>query len=139
MTNITAVREALRVRLETIPGLIAHATMPGQITPPAAVVTPAQGTFLTYDQTMDGVDDVLMSITLFVKYNAQDQAQSNLDAYLADTGASSVKAAVDGDIDLDGTAHFAAVTEASNYGIVTFGATGTEYLSCEFAVTIGTI
>lgn len=137
MTNIGAIREALKVRLDTIPGLTTYATMPGSVNVPAAVVIPGPGPFLNYHESFEGADRVAMSIVVYVAYTHQDGSQGNLDGYLANTGTSSVKAAIDGDLDLDGTVQFAVVTEARNYGILNVG--GTDYLSCEFGVDIGAL
>ena len=137
MTSISAIRDGVKTRLETIAGLRVHDTVPGQVSPPAAVVAPAPGTFLTYNVTTDGAEDVTLVVTLLVSDAVDRAAQDALDAYLADSGASSVKAAVDGGITLGGAAHFATVTSARNYGLIDYG--GVQYLGCEFVVTVGAL
>jgi hypothetical protein len=139
MTSIPAIRDGLADRLRTIQGLRVYDTYSPSINPPAAVVVPAPGDFLEYDQAMGGVDTVNLVIGLFVSKAIDRVAQEKLDAYLANTGPLSIKAAVDGDVDLGGIVHFAVVTSARNYGIKIFGEgeAATPYLGCEFTVTVG--
>lgn len=136
MTSIPAIREGIAACLANIDGLRIHATIPGTVDPPAAVIHPASdGTFLTYGRTMDGAEDVTIAVLLVVGAGDDRSAQEELDAYLADTGPLSIKAAVDADSDLGGAAHFAAVTEARNYGLKTYG--DVTYWGCEFLITVG--
>jgi hypothetical protein len=135
MASLSGIRDALKARLATIDGLRVYDTVPGQAVVPAAVIAPAPGTFLTYDATMDGADDVSFTVTLLVSTASDRAAQDALDAYLSDTGARSIKAAVDGDITLDDTVHFATVVEARNYGFLEYA--GVNYLGCELLVNVG--
>jgi hypothetical protein len=139
MTSIAAIRDGLKTRLATIAGLHCYDTVPGSIMSPAAVVAPAAGEFLRYDQSMGpaGVDTLTMTVTLFVANTDTQQAQESLDAYLHDTDATSVRAAIAGGGTLGGTADFAVLETARNYGIVKFGEI--EYLSVELVVSIGAV
>lgn len=137
MASLSAIRDGIAARLATIDGLRVYDTVPGNVMVPAAVVAPAPGTFITYDETVDGAADLTLTVTMLVSTAVDRVAQGNLDAYLASTGDRSVKAAIDGDIELGGTAHYASVTEARNYGLVPYN--GVEYLGCELLVTVGAI
>jgi hypothetical protein len=57
-----------------------------------------------------------------------------LDAYLASSGASSVKAQVESDQTLDGSAQSCRVVEATNYGVYTVN--NIDYLGVEFEVEV---
>lgn len=133
--SVTAVREALAAALATVEGLRPHAFIPDNIVPPAAIIAPAQGTFLTYDSSFSGGSDDMRFIIQLLVSTASDRAgQENLDAYLAAAGDKSVKAAVEDDPSLGGIVDSVAVAEASNYGKVSLE--GTEYFGCEFAVEV---
>lgn len=130
MASISALRDAIQARLATIPGLRAHDIVPSQVNPPAAVVIPAT---ITYDATMRrGSDDFTFVIQLVVSKAVDRVGQDRLDAFLSPFGSSSVKAAVDGD--LDGAADFAHVASVDSYGAVEWG--GIEYFGAELTVNV---
>jgi hypothetical protein len=134
VASLSAIRDSLKTRLETISGLRAYDTVPGTINPPMAVVYPQPGTFLTFDTTLSrGSDDLTFLVHLFASTASDRAGQDALDSYLAGSGATSVKAAVEGqDV---GEAHYMVVTEARNYGQTDYG--GVTYLSVEFIVQVG--
>lgn len=132
MASVSGIRDGLKTRLATIIGLRAHDTAPGQVQPPAAIVTP--GT-IQFDSTMArGADDFTFVITLLVSAAVDRTAQDALDAYLAGSGAKSVKAAVEADVSLGGAAHFARVVGVNQYGLIEYG--GVQYLGAEFLVQV---
>lgn len=134
MASFSTIRDQIKARLDTIPGLSTYDLIPTSVNVPAALVGPETGTFLSFDTTMSrGSDDLQFKIVLVVQTADDTLAQDALDVYLAGSGASSVKATVDGN--LGGTANFAVVTEARNYGIHTVGSV--DYYGCEFALTVG--
>lgn len=134
MATLNAVRQAIADRLNAIGGLTAYAYAPGNPVLPAAVVAPAPGTFLNYVQTMDGIDDYTIGVSLFVAKTDEETAHAALDAYLDATGPDSILAAVAGDPTLGGTVHFAEVTEARNYGEATVA--GTSVLACDLVIAV---
>lgn len=130
--GFTQVRTAIQVRLQTIDGLRVHDTAPGQVVAPVAIVLPGEPV-ITYDATMArGSDDLQVVVRLLVAQGADYASQAELDKYLAGSGAHSVKAAVDSD--LDGLVSFARVAAARNYGEFDHG--GTLYLGVEFVVEV---
>lgn len=134
MTAITAIRDGLKARLETIPGLRAHDTVPGQINPPAAVV---RRTSIAFDATMGrGSDDLTFVVTLFVQVGNDRTAQDALDGYLATSGATSIKAAVEGEETLGGIVSFARVASAGEDVLVEYA--GVQYLSVDFVIEVTT-
>ncbi len=132
MASVSAIRDGLKTRLATISGLAAYDTVPGQINPPAAVVTRRRTAF---DATMArGSDDLTFVVLLFVSFAEHHTAQEDLDAYLAGSGAASVKAAVEVDPSLGGTCDFARVAAAEADRVVTYA--GVDYLAVEFIVEV---
>ncbi len=132
--SIPLIRDALKTRIDTISALTVYDTMPENVSLPAAIVYPSPGSFLTY-QTMDGAVDLDFIVIVLVSSAVDDLAQDELDGYLANSGALSIKAAIDADPSLGGAAHFAGMTEARNYGLHEFG--NAQYFGCEFAVSVG--
>lgn len=134
MASLTTIREAMQARLQTISGLRVHAIVPDSIETPAAIVVPAPGTFINFD-TSFGTDDVFLTIQLIVSRSSDRAGQELLDSFLAGSGNTSIRTAVNGS--LGGSAHFATVTDARNYGPVKFNEI--EYYGCEIFVTVGVV
>lgn len=130
MPALSAIRQALADRLDTIPGLQAYPTARDQVNVPAAVVLPGG---IDYDATLArGSDDFTFTVQLLVSQAVDRVAQDTLDGYLASAGTHSVKAAVDGD--LDGTVHFARVATAGDYGVVEWH--GVQFLGAALTVNV---
>lgn len=134
MADFAAVRDGLKVNLETISGLRVHDTAPDTIQPDAIVIAPADGTFLEFDTSMDGdSDDLAFTLHLFVARRSDRAAQDQIDAYLARSGPSSIfvaasRAAIAG-------THYAEVTRARDYGDYTYATE--KFLGCRFDVLVG--
>src|SRR5258708_14485010 len=101
--SFTAVRQALAAALATIPGLNTYAEYAEQITVPAAIVLPVQGSFLRY-ATMDGALDISLRAVLAVAKAGGSGGQVLLDPFLAPAGPSSVVAALQAHNTLGGVA-----------------------------------
>lgn len=136
MASFSAVRNGLKTRLQTITSPVweVYATAPDEVVTPCAVVVPGE-TPVVYDVTFDGADDFDFIVTVLVGTAFDEVAQSNLDAYLVDPGAQSVKAALEGDQTLGGVAAFVICRQAG-YGPVEYA--GQRYLGATFAVEVGT-
>lgn len=131
--TITAVRTALAEALSTIDGLRTFATLPDNIAPPAAVVEPDTGIFLEYGTALAGqADDIRLRVGLFVSRASDRAGAGKLDGYIASNGPHSIRAAVEADPTLGGVVDSVQVTQALNWGQVTFG--GVDYYGCEFIV-----
>jgi hypothetical protein len=128
------VRAALKTRLQAISGLEVYARPPGTINPPAALIAPAPGSFLTY-RTSHTSHDLELIVVVFVQWGEDDSATDALDAYLADAGASSVYATVQADPTLGGVVDSAAVLDAQNHGRHEYPE-GVPYLGVEFNVGV---
>lgn len=107
--DLNSVMDQIGVRLLTISGLRVFDFMADNIQPPAAVVTLPE---VTYDVTKArGTDKAVFPIHLLISKVSDRASRDALSPYIAGTGASSVKAAVDGT--LGGTVQAARVTGAT--------------------------
>jgi len=132
MASITNIRTGLATRLATITGLRTAATMPDLPNPPIAIVIPDN---ISFDDTFHrGMDTLTFRIFLVVGRADERTAQNSLDGFCATSGATSVKAAVEGDRTLGGAAYDCRVTNMRAYGSVQISET--TYLSCEFEVLV---
>ena len=132
-----AIRAALATYLSGhITGLRATANRFGQISPPCAVIIPQTGRLITYAQTFDGETDYYLRAILLVSEGDSASGQDLLDGYLSPTGAQSVNAAVQADPTLGGVVSYAAVIEATAYGVMNWN--GVDYLACSLVLNLGT-
>jgi hypothetical protein len=129
--NVSNVRDGIKTRLQTISGLRVWDVIPDQVTPPGAVVGQLDFTF-DIDNAR-GVDLANVDVYVIVQRMDARSGQNKLDGYLAGSGSSSIKAAIEGDRTLGGTVNTLRVTraEAGTYlqGDVTF-------LSYRYSLTI---
>ena len=132
MTALTNLRSGLATRLATISGLRSSAYIPDNPHPPVAVVMPGR---ISYDTAFGrGSDEYQFTIMLIVGRVADRASQTNLDAYCASSGSTSVKAAIEGDRTLGGHALDCRVTEMTNQGSLSIG--DVTYHTAEFSVTV---
>jgi hypothetical protein len=133
MASLTSIRNGIATNLGNISSLSVFGYVPDSIEPPTAVVGVVES--IDYDSTMArGSDTYNIPILLYVsRVDAQD-SQETLDGYLASTGASSVKAQVESDLTLNGSAQSVRVVEADNYGVYTVN--DIDYLGVEFGVEV---
>jgi len=132
MTALTDLRTGLANRLATISGLRSSSYIPDNPQPPVTIVMPGR---ITYDTAFGrGSDEYEFTITLVVGRVADRASQTNLDAYCASSGSASVKAAIEGDRSLGGTALDCRVTEMTNQGSLAIG--DVTYHTAEFSVTV---
>ncbi len=88
-----------------------------------------------YDSTMSrGSDSYEIPLYLYVSRVDAELSQDSLDEFLAGSGSSSIKQAIEGDSTLGGVVSSARVVEASNYGVYTINSI--DYLGVEFSVEI---
>ena len=133
MANLSSIRSGIATNLENISSLTVFGFVPDSIEPPTAVVGVVAT--LEYDSTMArGADTYNIPVFLYVsRIDAQD-SQDTLDAFLASSGSSSVKAQVESDITLGGQAQSVRVVEADNYGVYTIN--NIDYLGVEFMIEV---
>jgi hypothetical protein len=133
MASIAAIRDGLKTRLATITGLYTHDTIPDAVNPPAAIV--GMPTTIAYDFTFRAATTrFVFPVRVLVGRAAEAEAQDKLDGYLSADGATSIRAAVDGDGTLGGVANTSRVVEARDLGAYEVGAT--QYLGAEVMVEV---
>jgi len=125
------VRDGLKTRLLTISGLRAYDLIPDTVTPPAAVVGQLDFTF-DIDNAR-GLDQAQVDVLVIVQRFSERSGQDLLDTYLAGSGASSIKTAIEGDRTLGGAVNTLRVTGAE---AGTYESQGVEFLSYRYRITI---
>jgi hypothetical protein len=131
--TFTQVRVALATRIAAGTGIRAHHSF-RDVTPPAAVVMPIQGAFMTYGVTFDGQVNWHLNVILLVSSGDDKAGQDAMDAILSTTGSKSVTAAIQADPTLGGVVSSTVPVEATGYGLMNVN--GVEYLGCSFTVEI---
>lgn len=130
MSKVSDIRTGIATRLATINGLRVSDYWRDDPRPPIAMILPDR---IEYDLNANrGADTYIFVISLLVSRADERSAQINADAYIVGPG--SVKAAIEGDRTLDGTANTCRVTEMRNYGQVSVG--DTIYLQVEFELEV---
>ena len=134
MAALTSIRDGLKTRLETISGLTASEFVPDYIVPPIALVAPLNS--LNYDSTMGrGADTYEIPIVVYISRIDAQTSQDEVDAFLASSGATSIKAAIEGDPTLGGAAMSVRVVSATDYGEYEV-TQGTSYLGVTFNIEV---
>jgi hypothetical protein len=129
--NPSQVRDGLKTRLQTITGLRVYDLIPEPVTPPCAVVGQLD---LTFDiDNARGLDQANVDIYVIVQRFSERAGQDKLDAYLAGSGASSIKTAIEGDRTLGGTVSTLRVTSAESGQ---YESQGNLFLSYRYRLTI---
>jgi hypothetical protein len=129
--NPSQVRDGLKTRLQTITGLRAYDLIPDTVVPPCAVVGQLDFTF-DIDNAR-GLDQAQVDVLVIVQRFSERAGQDKLDAYLAGTGSSSIKTAIEGDRTLGGTVNTLRVTGAE---AGTYDSQGVTFLSYRYRITI---
>jgi hypothetical protein len=132
MASISDMREGLAVNLRTITGLRAVATVPDNPTPPIAIIYPQN---IEYDESFQrGLQTYTFRVVVVVGRADERSAQNRLDAFVASTGANSIKLAIEKDKTLGGKVFDTRVTAMTNYGSLDISEV--TYLSAEFTVIL---
>jgi hypothetical protein len=132
MASISDMREGLAVNLRTITGLRAVATVPDNPTPPIAIIYPQN---IEYDESFQrGLQTYTFRVVVIVGRVDERSAQNRLDAFVASTGANSIKLAIENDKTLGGKVFDTRVTAMTNYGSLDISEV--TYLSAEFTVIL---
>jgi hypothetical protein len=130
---IADLRAGLAANLSKINGLRVYTVLSDNPQFPAALISLDR---IEFDSTMArGCDSIEFTVTLVVARADDRSAQNKLETYLAGTGATSVKTAVESDVTLGGSAFDARVTAAEQIGTVN-SPDGSTYLFVDFAVTV---
>ena len=132
------IRQALATQLATIDGLRTAGFMPDKVTVPQAIVGEVE---IDFDLTMHrGCDKYEFKIRVYASRADDKAGQKKLDSYLAGSGATSIKAALEagrgapGQPALNGAASDLHVTGVAGYGV--YEVAGVLYLGAEFTVDV---
>jgi hypothetical protein len=132
--TLAEIRAGLETALAAIPDVNTSAYMndsPNDLT--LQVMGPENVDYLL---AMRGLNRFTMIVQAFSGSPDQQAAQENLDAWIAPTGANSVKAAIEADISLGGVVEAATVTRSSGYRVYDFPNQGGRMLGTEFFIDI---
>lgn len=131
-TTVTQIKEGLQTRLATISGLRSYVQQPDNNNAPFAWPMLES---ITYNGAMGGGLIIhTFTVSVVVGRASERTAQNALDGYLSYAGASSVRAAIEGDRTLGGVVQDLIVESASN--ISTLDANDTTYLMVDFRVVV---
>ena len=125
------VRDGLKTRLQTISGLRCFDLIPDQVTPPTAIVGQLDFTF-DIDNAR-GLDLANVDVIVIVQRFSERAGQNRLDSYLSGSGATSIKAAIEGDRTLGGACQTLRVTSAESGS---YESNSQIFLSYRYRITI---
>lgn len=128
--TIDGLRDGIATNLATISGLRTAAEIPDNPSPPIGIV---QLRTVEYDQAFQrGMAVYTFLVTVIVGRSAEREAQRRLNDYCDNSGASSVKLAIESDKTLGGAAFDCRVVSMDNIGAIQLG--DATYLAAEFTV-----
>lgn len=128
--SLTNIRDGIATNLATISGLRTAAELPDNPSPPIAVV---QLRSIEYDGAFQkGLATYTFTISVIVGRVAEREAQRRLNAYSDNTGATSIKTAVESDKSLGGSAFDCRVVSLDNIGALQLN--DATYLAADFTV-----
>jgi hypothetical protein len=141
VADLTGIRNALAAQITAYTGLRSEPQARDQITPPIAVVLPANPV-ITFGATMDEAMTINLVVLLCISDAAPvEKTQRALDAYLGmdhgDGSDTSVPAAILKDVSLAGTCEFCEPVSVSNYGRVEYN--GVIYFGARINLLLGAI
>lgn len=117
MSTVQELKAGIKGRLETISGARAFAVQPAN--PPDNALTVLGPVRWAYSQDFDGRTTYTFEVGVYLNPADLGRAQTRLDAYVAPTGAASIKAAVEGGSPpgtLGGVCDYARVVGGNEYG-----------------------
>jgi hypothetical protein len=127
----SSVRSGLATRLDTITGVRVFDYIPDSVPTPCAVVG---NLTIEFDESFArGLDMGSVDCLLIVSRMNERGAQDKLDAYLAGSGAGSVKAAVEADLTLSGSVATCRVTRATPIEV---DVSGIKYFAYRYEVEV---
>lgn len=126
--SITTIRDGLAANLGTISGLRVAAELPDNPSPPIAIV---QLRSIEFDGAFGkGLATYTFTISVVVGRVAEREAQRRLNDYSDNSGASSVKTAIESDKTLGGAAFDCRVASLDNIGAIQLN--DATYLAADF-------
>lgn len=133
MASVSVVRTGLKTRLAEITTFAqTHATAPGTIVTPCAIVLPGP---IEFDESMGrGCDDLTFEVLVLVAKATDQLAQEHLDPYLAGSGSGSVKQAIEDETTPITGVDWVRVPRVTDYGDIDYN--GVQYLGARFPVEV---
>lgn len=133
MSTVSQIRTALAAAFATIDGLKGHATVPGQINPPCAVIRRRSG---PREDTLRGSTVAYtFTATLFCGAADDKSSQNTLDAYLSPEGGPSVFEALNEDATLGDVVDYAVISDVEADQLIEYA--GAMYLGAEVIIEVG--
>lgn len=130
MADIAAIRAGVCTTLASITDLERYDTSPDSPVTPCVIVLPSEQPIL-FDETMGrGLDAFELMLIVLVSRTISAGAQAKLDSYMAGSGSASIKAKLDADRTLNGTAQSSRLVGVSEYGTFEWG--DVSYFGCKF-------
>ena len=133
--TVRQIRSGFGTLLDTIAGLRVHDTVPGQFSPPAAIV--GMPTRQPTETFVRGTDRWEIDLWVVVARQADAQSEKAVESYLDPTGASSVRAAILADKTLGGVVNdvHEVLAEPTDF-VFGSGANEVRYIGLEFRYVI---
>lgn len=133
--DIAGIFDGVQTRLATITGLRAYSEEPDAIHTPAAFPDPTS-IAIAYDLDMGGSIALSFKVHLALQGGPKGfaRAQQALLPYLATSGTSSIKAAIEGDQTLGGKVQTLRVSSAQDIGL--YERAGSTYYGADWTVTV---
>lgn len=135
--EIAEIRAALAAACATVVvppddrALDARPYVPDSVIPPCAYPAESSG---TYDDTLDGTGAAVVTMRVLTSRGESAAGQAALDALLASSGPSSIKAAIEVDPTLGGACSSVVVDGWDGYQLYDVG--GTEYYGAELQIGV---
>ena len=136
MASVAAIADGLKARLATISGLRAYSYQPEQLNPPFGFPV-LNG--VTYHRTMgmgNAATQYDWTVYVVVGRYVDRVSHQNLDGFLSPTGATSIRAALEGDLTLGGACSDLIVSSSAN--VSALEQDDAEFLQVSFSVTVYT-
>lgn len=131
--TVSSIRDAIAAAIDVIDGLRVFDIVPDQVPVPAAVV--GWPDRIQFDATMQrGKDRYTFLVRLYASRVSDRAGQDKLDSFLAKSGSSSLKAAIESDHTLGGAVDTCRVAETRGYGAYIIG--GIDYIGVEFVIDV---
>lgn len=134
MASLSTIRDNIKTAItDGVSGLEVYDIVPGNITPPCAIIYPQSAEYL---QRMGGstVTTWAIDVVIIVARNDEEGAQDALDAYLSSSGASSVIAAIQADDTLSDSVAWAKPVTISRYGEFVYN--GVSYIGAQIDLEV---
>jgi hypothetical protein len=126
------IRDSVRAFLEeSIPGLRAHDTWPGNVHPPAVLVRP---TGIEYDESFAGDSRYDLELVVVVRRTSLRGSQDALDEYVSASGDRSIPAKIAADPGMGARVESSNAKRCHSYGVLQIGKA--EYLGAVIDISV---